>query len=64
MKLFGLPDSTKVKGMSNNMRFRVSISQNDRTPLDIGQKRWGGSIRERTRISLNGYYIIMTQKNL
>ena len=40
--------------MSNNMRFRVSISQNDRTPLDIGQKRWGGSIRERTRISLKG----------
>jgi len=40
--------------VSNNMRFRVSIAQNDRTPLDIGQERWGGSIRERTRVSLKG----------
>ena len=40
--------------MQCNMRFRVCISQNDRTPLDIGQARWGGKIRERTRISITG----------
>jgi hypothetical protein len=40
--------------ISNNMRFRVCISQNDRTPLYLGKKRWGGVIRERTRISLTG----------
>lgn len=37
--------------ISNNMRLRVSISQNDRTPLDIGQKYWGGTIRIRNRKS-------------
>lgn len=36
---------------SNNMRFRITISQNDRTPLDIGQAIWGGSIRKRVRKS-------------
>ena len=39
---------------SNNMRYRVCISQNDRTPLNIGQARWGGTIRERVRISPTG----------
>jgi hypothetical protein len=38
---------------SNNNRLRLSISQNDRTPLDLGKSIWGGSIRERTRISKN-----------
>ena len=37
--------------ISNNMRLRVSISQNDRTPLDIGQKFWGGTVRIRKRKS-------------
>ena len=35
----------------NNNRIRVSISQNDRAPLDIGLKIWGGFIRERIRVS-------------
>lgn len=33
---------------------RVSISQNDRTPLDIGKEIWGGSIRTRVRKTLKG----------
>lgn len=37
--------------ISNNMRFRINISQNDKTPLEIGQLIWGGSIRERIRQS-------------
>lgn len=37
--------------ISNNMRLRVTISQNDRTPLDIGQKYWGGNVRVRIRKS-------------
>lgn len=35
----------------NRNRLRLSIAQNDRTPLDIGQKMWGGVVRERTRKS-------------
>lgn len=38
---------------SNNNRLKLSISQNDRTPLDVGRTIWGGSIRERTRESKN-----------
>lgn len=38
---------------SNNNRLKVSIAQNDRAPLDIGQRIWGGSIRERVRESKN-----------
>lgn len=38
---------------SNNNRLRLSIAQNDRTPLDIGQKIWGGTVRARTRQSKN-----------
>lgn len=37
--------------ISNRNRLKVSISQNDRTPLDIGKNIWGGIIRERIRIS-------------
>ena len=37
--------------ISNRNKIIVSISQNDRTPLDIGSKIWGGSIRERVRKS-------------
>jgi len=36
---------------SNRNRLHISVSQNDRTPLDLAQKRWGGSVRRRIRIS-------------
>lgn len=36
---------------TNRNRLRINIAQNDRTPLDIGQKIWGGYIRERIRKS-------------
>jgi hypothetical protein len=39
---------------SNNNRFIISVSQNDRTPLDKAQSVWGGKIRKRTRISATG----------
>jgi hypothetical protein len=38
---------------SNNNRLRLSISQNDITPLELGKTIWGGFIRKRTRISKN-----------
>jgi DNA-directed RNA polymerase subunit RPC12/RpoP len=38
---------------SNNNRLRLSISQNDVTPLELGKSIWGGSIRERIRESKN-----------
>jgi len=38
---------------SNNNRLRLCISQNDKTPLDIGKGIWGGSVRERIRESKN-----------
>ena len=37
--------------INNRNRLRISISQDDRTPLNIGQKIWGGFIRERIRKS-------------
>ncbi len=37
--------------ISNNMRLRLSISQNDRTPLDFGKSIWGGTVRKRIRKS-------------
>ena len=37
--------------ISNNMRLRVNISQNDKTPLVLGQSIWGGSVRQRIRKS-------------
>ena len=40
--------------ISNRNRLRVSISQNDITPLEIGKSIWGGSIRKRTRITALG----------
>ncbi|VBB17662.1 hypothetical protein YASMINEVIRUS_125 [Yasminevirus sp. GU-2018] len=36
---------------SNNNRIRVGIAQNDRTPLDLGQRLWGGTVKVRTRKS-------------
>jgi hypothetical protein len=33
----------------------VAVSQNYRTPLDMAQRRWGGAVRERTRITASGY---------
>jgi hypothetical protein len=38
---------------SNNNRLKLYISQNDRTPLDLGKSIWGGCIRERIRESKN-----------
>lgn len=40
-----------VNDSCNRNRFRISISQNDRTPLDIGKNIWCGFIRERIRKS-------------
>ena len=37
--------------ISNRNRLKITIAQNDRTPLDIGKSIWGGSIRERIRTS-------------
>ena len=39
---------------SNNNRIRLSISQNDITPLLLAKKIWGGSVRTITRKSLTG----------
>jgi len=36
---------------SNNNRLRLSISQNDITPLEIAKKIWGGKITKRVRKS-------------
>jgi hypothetical protein len=38
----------------NRNRLRLSISQNDKTPLEIGKNIWGGAIRQRTRITIKG----------
>jgi uncharacterized C2H2 Zn-finger protein len=38
---------------SNNNRIKLSISQNDKTPLELGKSIWGGSIRKRVRQSKN-----------
>lgn len=40
----------------NRNRVRLSISQNDKTPLEIGKKIWGGAIRKRTRITQKGKF--------
>ena len=37
--------------IGNNNRLRLSISQNDSTPLEIAKKFWGGTIIKRVRIS-------------
>ncbi len=37
--------------IGNNNRLRLGIAQNDRTPLDIGLKLWGGSMKKRVRKS-------------
>jgi len=37
--------------IGNNNRLRLSISQNDVTPLEIAKKLWGGAIIKRTRKS-------------
>jgi hypothetical protein len=36
---------------SNNNRLRLSISQNDKTPLELAKTIWGGHITERSRKS-------------
>ena len=37
--------------IGNNNRLRLSISQNDKTPLEIAKKLWGGAIAKRIRKS-------------
>ena len=37
--------------VGNNNRLRLSISQNDKTPLEIAKKIWGGAIAKRVRKS-------------
>ena len=39
---------------NNRNRIRLSISQNDKTPLEIGKEMWGGAIRERVRTTVKG----------
>jgi hypothetical protein len=39
---------------SNNNRLRISISQNDPTPLLRGKNIWGGSILKRERKTITG----------
>jgi hypothetical protein len=38
----------------NRNKIRLNISQNDKTPLVLGQTIWGGTIRERIRITPSG----------
>lgn len=40
--------------INNRNRLRINISQNDKTPLEIGKEIWGGFIRERVRTTPNG----------
>lgn len=40
--------------INNRNKLRLSISQNDITPLEEGKKIWGGTIRKRTRVSITG----------
>jgi hypothetical protein len=40
--------------ISNDNKIRLMISQNDRTPLDEACRLWGGSVREKVRISITG----------
>jgi hypothetical protein len=44
-------EGSVTNDISNNMRIRVNISQNDKTPLELGISIWGGSLRKRTRKS-------------
>jgi hypothetical protein len=37
--------------IQNRNRLKISITQNDKTPLEIGKKIWGGTIRKRVRKS-------------
>ena len=46
---------------SNNNKIKLSISQNDRSPLDLGRSIWGGNIRERTRVSSKNKIIILSR---
>jgi hypothetical protein len=52
--LHGAGSGSIINDKSNNERIRLSISQNDITPLLLAKKIWGDSVRERNRISLNG----------
>lgn len=47
-------EGTICNDISNNNRIKISLSQNDRTPLDMASKIWGGTVRERNRTSDKG----------
>jgi len=40
--------------ISNNNRLRLGIAQNDKTPLELAQSIWGGTIKKRVRVSPTG----------
>jgi hypothetical protein len=44
-------EGTVSNDRGNNNRLRLSISQNDPTPLEIAKKIWGGAITKRVRKS-------------
>jgi len=44
-------EGTVSNDRGNNNRLRLSISQNDPTPLEIAKKLWGGAIHKRVRKS-------------
>jgi hypothetical protein len=44
-------EGTIVNDINNRNRIRIAISQNDKTPLIIGNNIWGGYIRQRIRKS-------------
>ena len=37
---------------TNNNRIRLGIAQNDRTPLDLAVKLWGGTIKKRAKTQI------------
>ena len=47
-------EGTIVNDISNSYRIRISVSQNDISPLLEAQKIWGGNIRKRIRQSASG----------
>jgi hypothetical protein len=47
-------EGTVCNDIQNRNKIRVSVAQNDRTPLDMTKAQWGGTIRKRTRTSLKG----------
>jgi hypothetical protein len=44
-------EGTIANDISNNNKLRMSVAQNDPSPLYMAQKVWGGSVRQRIRKS-------------